>query len=164
VWAVTTLVWKGAGVSENAMMTISRGTDAGGVLLGVVAAVDYLSATHRLGLTVWEGVEEALRWWTTDRLTLPGEIPDDDFADLPWGDDPDPLRTAMERLFACTSGAGGPDGLELGAVLITALDNWVRQMAVQYNDGHSFAHPAPRHGWPSPLYDTTSDAATEDEW
>ncbi len=89
-----------------------------------------------------------------DRLTIPGDVPDTDFADLPWGDDPDPLRTGIERLLACTSGAGGPDGLELGTILSTALDAWVRRLADQYNDGHRFAHPAPRHGWPSPLHDT----------
>ena len=77
--------------------------------------------------------------------------------ELPWGDDPDPLRTGLERLLACTSGAGGPDGLEMGAILTAALDAWVRRMADQYNDGHRFAHPAPRHGWPSPLYDAGLD-------
>ena len=87
---VSTWVWKGMGVSENATMT--QEVDISGALLDLVAATDYLSTTHRLGLTVWEAVEEALRWWTTDRVTSPGELPDSDFADLPWPDDPDPLR------------------------------------------------------------------------
>jgi hypothetical protein len=134
-------------------MTATRHADTGGVWLDVVAATDYLSTTHRLGMTIWEAVEEALRWWTTEHLTLPGQLPDPAFSDLPWGDDPDPLRTAVERLLASTSGAGGPDGLELGTIIDSALDGWVRQMAAQYNDGHRFAHPAPRQGWPSPLYD-----------
>jgi hypothetical protein len=133
-------------------MTATPDVDTAAVWLDVVAATDYLAATHRLGITIWEAVEEAIRWWTTDRLTLPGELPDAAFSDLPW-DDPDPLRTAIERLLASTSGAGGPDGVELGTILTTALDAWVRKMADQYNDGHRFAHPAPRHGWPSPLYD-----------
>jgi hypothetical protein len=142
---------------------MTREVDAGGVLLDVVAAIDYLASTHRLGLTVCEAVEEALRWWTADRLALPGELPDDDFADLPWGDDPDPLRTAVARVLASTSGPDGPDGLALGVIIATALDGWVRRMADLYNDGHRFAHPAPRHGWPSPLYDASSDAG-QDEW
>jgi len=143
-------------VSENASMAIGQVPATGGVLLDVVAATDYLSVTHRLGLTVWEAFEEALRWWAVAHLTLPGELADDDFAVLPWGDDPDPLRTALERLLACTSGAGGPDGLEMGVILDSALETWVRRMADQYNDGHRFTHPAPRHGWPSPWYETDS--------
>ena len=142
-------------------MTKPSDADTGGVLLDVVAATDYLAATHRLGLTVWEAIEEALRWWTTARLTLPGDLPDDAFATLPWPDDPDPLRTGLERLLACTSGAGGPDGMEMGAILHAALDHWVRQMAEQFNDGHRFAHPAPRHGWPAPPYDIDDHG---DDW
>ena len=142
------------GVSENAVMAALSGSDTGGVLLDLVAAVDFLSSTHRLGLTVWEAVEEALRWWSTGRLAGPGELVDEAFSELPWDDDPDPLRTAVERLLACTSGAGAPDGLEFGVVMSTAIDGWVRRMADLYNAGHRFAHPAPRHGWPSPRYDT----------
>ena len=58
-------------VSENATVTKPPESDIGGVLLDLVAATDYLAATHRLGLTVWEAVEEALRWWV-DR---PGHAP-----------------------------------------------------------------------------------------
>ena len=159
--AAATLVWKGTDVSETVTMTRLSDADTGGVLLDVVAATDYLAATHRLGLTVWEAIEEALRWWTTARLTLPGDLPDDAFATLPWPDDPDPLRTGLERLLACTSGAGGPDGMEMGTILHAALDHWVRQMAEQFNDGHRFAHPAPRHGWPAPPYDINDH---DDDW
>jgi hypothetical protein len=138
-------------------MTTPSGADTAGVLLDLVAAVDYLSRAHRLDLTAWEALEEALRWWTADRVTLPGDLAARDFAELPWGDDPDPLRTTMERLLAAT---GGSDDVDLGAILTVAVDGWVRRMADQYNDGHRFAHPAPRHGWPSPLYDTLR----EDDW
>jgi hypothetical protein len=141
------------GVGENAMMTTPPGADTAGVLLDLVAAVDYLSRTHRLGLSVWEALEEALRWWTAEQVTLPGDLPAADFVELPWCDDPDPLRTTVERLLAATNRAGGPDGVELGTILMTALAGWVRRMADLYNGGHRFAHPAPRHGWPSPLYD-----------
>ena len=141
-------------------MTTPSGADTAGVLLDLVAAVDYLSRAHRLDLTVWEALEEALRWWTAERVTLPGDLPASEFAELPWGDDPDPLRTTMERLLTVTNRAGGPDGVELGSILTVAVDGWVRRMADQYNDGHRFAHPAPRHGWPSPLYDTLGG----DDW
>ncbi|MFT3851974.1 MAG: hypothetical protein QM733_04445 [Ilumatobacteraceae bacterium] len=141
-------------MSENAVMTLARGSDAGGALLDLVAAVDYLSATQRLGLTVWEAVEEAVRWWASDRLAGPDGLVDEAFSELPWDDDPDPLRTGFERLLACTGGAGGPDGLEFGVILTSAIEGWVRRMADLYNAGHRFAHPAPRHGWPSPRYDT----------
>ena len=107
---MTIAVWKGTGVSENATMTTKPDADTGGVLLDVVAATDYLSATHRLGLTIWEAVEEALRWWTTDRLTLPGDLPDGDLSDLPWGDDPDPLRTGVERLLPAPAAPAAPTG------------------------------------------------------
>jgi hypothetical protein len=140
-------------MSENGLMVLARDSDAGAVLLDLVAAVDFLSSTHRLGLTLWEAVEEALRWWAADRLTMPGELVDEAFSELPWDDDPDALRTAVERLLACTNSAGGPDGIEFGAILTAAIEGWVRRMAQMYNAGHRFAHPAPRHGWPSPRYD-----------
>ena len=67
-------------MSENATVTMQPDSDTGGVLLDLVAATDYLSTTHRLGLTTWEAFEEAIRWWVTDRVTLPGDVPDADFA------------------------------------------------------------------------------------
>ena len=140
-------------------MSVTPGADTGGVLLDLVAAVDYLSVTHRLGLTVWEALEEALRWWTAAQVTLPGELPEREFVELAWDDDPDPLRTTLGRLLAVTNGAADPGGLELGGTIAAAVDAWARRMADQYNAGHRFAHPAPRHGWPSPLYDTMPDPA-----
>lgn len=140
-------------MSENASMVLARESDSGGVLLDLVAAVDFLSSTHRLGLTVWEAIEEALRWWAADRLASPGELVDEAFSELPWDDDPDPLRTGVERLLACTSGAGAPGGLDFGVIVSSAIEVWVRRMADLYNAGHRFAHPAPRHGWPSPRYE-----------
>jgi len=143
--ATLILAWKETGVSENETMT-TPDADTGGVWLDVVAATDYLAAIHPLGITIWEAVEEAIRWWTIDHLTLPGELPDGAFSELPRGDDPDPRPTSVERLLASISRAGAPDGLELGVIQTSALDNSVRRMADQYNDGHRFAHPKPRDG------------------
>jgi hypothetical protein len=124
--------------------------DGAGVWLDVVAAVDYLSVTDRLGLTVWEAVEEAVRWWTADRLSPPGDIGRVGYAELPW-EDPDPFRSTLERLLAVASPAGTLDGAELGDVIAAALVAWVDRMARLHNDGHSFTHPRPRRGWPSPI-------------
>jgi hypothetical protein len=122
-------------------------TDAG-VWLDVVAAVDYLSATHRLGLTVWEAVEEAIRWWTFDYITPTDDLSDAAFAELPW-DDPDPLRSTLERLLGLAAPVGITDGQDLAAVLSSALAVWVDRMAIVYNDSHTFSHPAPNDGWPT---------------
>jgi hypothetical protein len=118
------------------------------VWLDVVAAVDYLSTTHRLGFTVWEAVEEAIRWWTIDYTTPTDDLADAAFAELPW-DDPDPLRSTLERLLGVVAPAGVTDGHDLAAVLSSALLVWVDRMTILYNDGHRFSHPTPRHGWPT---------------
>src|SRR4051812_44940249 len=102
--------------------------DDAGVWLDVVAAVDHLSATDRLGLTVWEAVEEAIRWWTADRVPPPGDIHRVGNAELPW-DDPDPFRSTLERLLAVASPAGTLDGAELGDIIAAALVAWVDHMA-----------------------------------
>ena len=68
------------------------------VWLDVISAVDYLSRGARPGLTVYDALEEALRWHTA--ALLPGfddELSARTVAQLPW-DDPDPLRTALEDL------------------------------------------------------------------
>ena len=106
--------------------------------LEVVAAVDYLSRGHRPGFTVWDAVEEALRWYTAHLVAG-----DDDAlaalaaAELPW-DDPDPLRTALERLVAHQPPTDDGGGTSAEAILV-ALTDWLRAMAHDYNDGHRFA-------------------------
>jgi hypothetical protein len=118
------------------------------VWLDVVAAVAYLSTTHRLGLTVWEAVEEAIRWWTIDYTTPTDDLPDAAFAELPW-DDPDPLRSTLERLLGVAAPVGVTDGNDLATIVSSALDLWVDRMAILYNDGHLFAHVSPKAGWPT---------------
>ena len=118
------------------------------VWLDAASAVAYLAELARPGLTVWDAVEEALRWWTNQRLAPPDKDPGDGLVELPW-DDPDPLRTTIEQLFAAVPPAGATDGYALSDVLASALDHWVREMAIQHNDGHKFAHPPPVEGWPA---------------
>ena len=110
------------------------------VWLDVVSAVDYLSRGHRPGLTVYDALEEALRWhsaWPVafhDDESLPSEA-----TKLPW-DDPDPLRTAVQQLVA-----DNPPSAEQDATISTAvhhaLASWVHHMSVTFNDDRRWAHP-----------------------
>lgn len=118
--------------------------------LRVVAAVDFLSRGHRPGFTVWDAVEEALRWYTAHLVAG-----DDDAlaamasAELPW-DDPDPLRTALERLVAHQPPNGDGGGTSAEAVHAALID-WLRAMAHDYNDGHRFGLADRICGIPSPV-------------
>ncbi|MAT04732.1 MAG: hypothetical protein CL424_06790 [Acidimicrobiaceae bacterium] len=117
---------------------IDRRAPASETWLEVVAAVDYLSRGHRPGFSVWDAVEEALRWYTAHLVAG-----DDDAlaamaaAELPW-DDPDPLRTALERLVAHQPPTDDGGGTSAEAIHV-ALTDWLRAMAHDYNDGHRFA-------------------------
>ena len=110
--------------------------------LDVISAVDYLSRGHRPGLTVYDAVEEALRWHIAALVAGP----DDRRAfaqagDLPW-DDPDPLRSALERLVLHQPPAVGDEFTTTRAVHF-ALSLWTRRMADNFNDGCRWAHPQP---------------------
>ncbi len=110
------------------------------VWLDVISAVDYLTRGHRPGLTVYDALEEALRWhsaWPVgfhDEESLPAEA-----AKLPW-DDPDPLRTAVQQLVA-----DNPPSAEQDATISTpihhALASWVHHMSAMFNDDRRWAHP-----------------------
>jgi hypothetical protein len=114
----------------------------------VVAAVDYLSATHGLGLTVWQAVEEAIRWWSVDYDAPTDNLPDAAFAELPW-DDPDPLRSTLERLLDVVAPLGVGDGHDIAAVLSSAFTVWSERMAILYNNRHGFANLSSAGGWPT---------------
>lgn len=109
------------------------------VWLDVISAVDYLSRGPRPGLTVYDALEEALRWHTAALLT---GIDDDVVAravgQLPW-DDPDPLRTALVGLVAHEpSVEGGPTSDQ---TIHRALRSWTDQMSAEYNESHRWASP-----------------------
>ena len=118
--------------------------------LDVISAVDYLSRGHRHGLTVYDAIEEALRWHNAaliagndDNLAIAAA------AELPWND-PDPLRSALENLVLHQPPA--TDEESGSAHLIhEALTFWVRTMADQYNDGRRWVHPRTDSGIPSTL-------------
>lgn len=114
------------------------------VWLDVVSAVDYLSKGHRPDLTVYDAMEEALRWHINALVAGHGELVDAvQDRDLPWND-PDALRTALEQL---TQQHHSPDDEQsTSAIMIhTALVFWVQHMADLYNDGGRWA--SPRGGW-----------------
>ena len=67
------------------------------VCLDVVSTLDYLSRGHRPGLTIYDALEEALRFDAADLFNGPDDaIAFAHSGDLPW-DDPDPRRTAFEQ-------------------------------------------------------------------
>jgi hypothetical protein len=110
------------------------------VWLDVVSAVDYLSKGHRPGLTVYDALEEALRWhgaWPVafhDGESLPAEV-----TELPW-DDPDPLLTAVQQLVADNPPSAEQDAT-ISTVIHHALASWVRHMSAIFNDDRQWAHP-----------------------
>jgi hypothetical protein len=104
----------------------------------LLGAVDYLSQRHRPGIGVWDAIEEAIRWWSIDRLTAADGFPDAMAVDLPWHD-PDPLRSGIERLLAAVGPAGTTDGHPLGDVLAASIAVWLDQMAQVHNDGQRFS-------------------------
>ena len=101
----------------------------------VGAAAEYLSELERPGFTVWDALDEAIRWWIFDRLSLDGEV--DLGTELLW-DDPDPLRTTLASLLETTASSGAVDGHELSTVLDSALRKWLVRTADRVNDGQQF--------------------------
>ena len=87
--------------------------DAGGLLLQLVAAVDYLGRGFRPGFTVWDAIEEALRWH--------GEIGPD------WTE-PDPLLRTLRLSFSLTAHRSAADTLN------AAIQRWVDAAANAFND------------------------------
>ena len=115
------------------------------VWLDVVSAVDYLSRGHRPGLTVYDALEEALRWHISALVGGDGESAAvGEHGHLPW-DDPDALRTALEQLALHNPPADDEQSTSAHA-FHSSLAHWVRQMAGHYNDGCAWAHPISDRG------------------
>lgn len=102
----------------------------------VVAAVDFLGQSERLGITVWDALDEAIRLWADDWFN-PGAQRRD-----AWGD-ADPLRTSIETLLRSVASGAVPGGEPLGAVLSAALELWLDDARDQHNQGYPFS----RHAW-----------------
>ncbi len=112
--------------------------EGGTWLLDLVAAVDHLRRGHRPGLTVWDALEEALRWRLPRVDTEPS-----------W-DEPDPLADTLRDFL---DHGGTPVAHEVQA----AVRDWVTAAADRYNRGCCWPHPRPRRGFPPPLLFATED-------
>lgn len=123
-------------------------------LLDLVSAVDFLRRGDRHGLTVWDALEEAVRWWVAERVSLIDGVPDPDIADLVWGD-PDPLRTALRRLLAASA---IDDTVTIDVAMQQAARRWITTMAERYNDDQPWPHPIERRCFPPPSVPHTVDA------
>lgn len=123
------LLWGDDGESLN---------EGGTWLLDLVAAVDHLNRGHRPRLTVWDAIEEAIRWHTQSD----GE---------PAWDEPDPLRHSLAHLLA-DSGSQ-----RVTVELQVAIRRWVTSHAERFNDTSHWPHPAPRRGFPPPLLTLDGD-------
>ncbi|WP_040493598.1 hypothetical protein [Ilumatobacter nonamiensis] len=102
----------------------------------VIAATAYVADVERPGFTVWHSLDEAVRWWIFDRVSVEGDV--DVGVDLPW-DDPDPLRTTLTSLLETVPSSGAIDGCELSMLLDSALRTWLVRTADRLNDGHPFS-------------------------
>lgn len=101
-------------------------------LLELIAAVDHLRRGARPDLTVWDALEEAIRW----------SLASDDDPD--WNS-LDPLAASLAALL---DGIGAPVALKLQV----AVRRWVTATAVRYNAGHHWPHPVARHRFPPPTF------------
>ncbi len=113
----------------------ARSVDYSESWLKMIAAVEFLGTTHRPGLTVWDALAEAVRWWVEDESSS-AEAGRERYS-LPWSD-LDPMRTAMELLLRSAPPAGTLDGHDLPAVMESALCGWLEGMAAAFNDDHPF--------------------------
>jgi hypothetical protein len=107
------------------------------VWLDVVSAVDYLSKGHRPGFTVYDALEEALRWHSLLSIdSYRSESFGPEAPELPW-DDPDPLRAVLQQLLS------DPPMIDQESttadIVHDALRAWVRRMAERHNDGRGWA-------------------------
>ena len=102
----------------------------------VLGAVEFLSQSERLGVTVWDALDEAIRLWAAEWFDATTSRRDS-WSDL------DPLRTSMETLLRCVASGAVPGGEPLGAVLSAALELWLGDVRDQFNQGYPFS----RHPW-----------------
>jgi hypothetical protein len=103
--------------------------DGGGLLLELVAAVDYLRRGVFPGFTVWDGIEQALRWHVNIEA---------DFAES------DPLARAIRVAIAQT-------GQSSASALDAAIRAWIDSTSAVYNEGHRWRQPDETLDLPHPF-------------
>lgn len=112
--------------------------DLGGTwLLDLVAAVDFLRRGDRNGLTVWDALEEASRWWAAERISAINGVPDPDLADLARAD-PDALHRSLTRLLDATA-LNPPCTAEVA--LQQAVRRWTSTMSSLHNESEPWLRP-----------------------
>jgi len=103
-------------------------------LLELVIAVEFLRRGDRTNLTVWDALEEAIRWWTTERNSALDGVVDPDVADLT-PDEPGALGDALSRL-TCALRTQPDANAELA--LQQAVRRWCTSMSAIHNEGAPF--------------------------
>jgi hypothetical protein len=97
----------------------------------VVAAVEYLAQSERLGITVWDALDEAIRLWADEWFTGAGRPA----ARV----EEDPLRISVEVLLRSVASGAIPGGQPLASVLTAALELWLAEMRDEHNQGRPFS-------------------------
>jgi hypothetical protein len=119
-------------------------TQGATALLDLVSAVDHLRRGIRPGLTVWDAVEEALRWWIADHNGQRHGAPDQT---EPRWNDPDPLLSTLRALDVATT-TDPDDSRPVAPILTDAVTTWTQTHADAYNAGYAWPHPASRRQFP----------------
>lgn len=111
--------------------------DEGGAwLLDLVAAVGYLRRGIRPDFNVWDALEEALRWWTTEQHCRDTGAPDPDAA---WNWE-DPL---LETLRWLVNHLDDQPDVTASEAFQQAIRHWTLTMADRFNGGYRWPSPFP---------------------
>lgn len=121
--------------------------DATDQMLEVIAAVDFLRRGDRPGITLWAAIDEALRWWVSERTALLDGYTAPELRSTRLGDG-DPLQATLTQLIAT---AGQDEPVPISTALQQALRRWSTVMADRYNGQHPWPPPASRVPFPPHL-------------
>lgn len=108
----------------------------------LVAAVDYLRRGVRPGFTVWDAIEEALRWAINEHVAATTGALDPDTSGVAQ-DDIDPFGTQIQRILGILDDPRASRGWRCDEFFQAAVRRWTDEMSRFYNSG--FAWPAPLH-------------------
>lgn len=98
----------------------------------VVAAVDFLSQSERLGMTVWDALDEAIRLWAEEWFGVGATR-------MAARAEEDPLRVSVEVLLRSVASGAVPGGVPLGRALTAALELWLADIRETHNQGQPFS-------------------------
>lgn len=105
----------------------------------VVAAVDFLSQSERLGMTVWDALDEAIRLWAEEWFGVGATR-------TAARTEEDPLRASVEVLLRSVASGALPGGQPLDQVLTAALQLWLAEVRERHNQGQPYTFAA-SNGW-----------------